>query len=523
MKSPNTMGLTALALIAFCYSSKYGGHQVESFSSIRNRHRASSVSSPISSSYSSSSSSFRFIHSSLRQRHQRFQHQPGRGRSLRATPETKSSTAFNATSSANSNDINNANTTTTTTTAEISSASIAQVERAWTLDAPTGIDTSTPIDTATTTTTTITTTATNPASFFASHVDVLGPLVTIVSVVAFLFYTLLNTGGISDSFLTMDLPQKLGVLNKISWFPGRYQEAQLVVGLVMAFSAFAQALTGFGFAVVAVGAMSGMPWLLHSELFGVITPVAATLGATVGFILLIPCAFGNSSNDEDEDNPGLEWDQILPLLIPCTVLTPLGMQLNSMVDPLLATRVLAALIMGFVGYKLVPTLTDAINGNGNGNTSDGDGGTSDGDAITDDVITSDAITTTTTAAAPSFLQSKTAAVLLGSAAGVFGGAFDVQGPPLCVYGDAKGWSPARFRNNVLAVVCLNSALVVAIDAYRGTLGDFYYCYFCLTSLPGVLLGVVAGQYASERIDPLLFKNLVLVMCLGLGVQLLTVS
>ena len=97
----------------------------------------------------------------------------------------------------------------------------------------------------------------------------------------------------------------------------------------------------------------------------------------------------------------------------------------------------------------------------------------------------------------SFLQSRTADILCGSAAGIFGGAFDVQG------------------NNVLAVVCLNSAFVVAIDFFKGDLGDFYYSYFCLTSLPGVLLGVVAGQYASKRIDPVLFKNLVLVMCLGL--------
>mmetsp|Transcript_27447 Transcript_27447/g.57539 ORF Transcript_27447/g.57539 Transcript_27447/m.57539 type:complete len:191 (-) Transcript_27447:441-1013(-) len=163
----------------------------------------------------------------------------------------------------------------------------------------------------------------------------------------------------------MDMPQKLQVLGKISWFPGRVQEAQLVVGLVMAFSAFAQALTGFGFAVVAVGAMSTMPWLLHSELFNVITPVAATLGAMVGFILLIPFAVAGSDGDNDsdgdnvnEDNPGLEWDQILPLLIPCTVLTPVGMQLNNMVDTLLATSVLAAQIVGFGVYKLVPTVTD---------------------------------------------------------------------------------------------------------------------------------------------------------------------
>lgn len=402
-------------------------------------------------------------------------------------------------------------------------SSVAQVERAWTLDASS--DSSDVLDPMDAVDGVIGNNNnddddSNNSGLLAqlTSVDVLGPLLTIGVVIVFLCSTLLNSGGISDTFLGMDLSHKLNVLSKISWFPGQYQEAQLVVGLVMAFSAFAQALTGFGFAVVAVGAMSSMPWLLHSELFSVITPVAATLGALVGFILLIPYAFSSAPKTEEE--PGLEWDEILPLLIPCTILTPLGMQLNSMVDPLLATRILAALIMGFVGYKLVPIIGDALQGDDD----DVDVDVEPDNTVVIDMATGDIdINNADADAEPSFLQSRTAAILMGSAAGIFGGAFDVQGPPLCVYGDAKGWSPARFRNNVLAVVCLNSALVVAIDYFRGDLGDFYYSYFCLTSLPGVLLGVVAGQFASERIDPVLFKNLVLVMCLGLGLQLLTVS
>jgi len=143
-----------------------------------------------------------------------------------------------------------------TTVAEISSASIARVERAWTLDSSNGIDTevnanadanadATIATTSTSTSSTSATTTIKPptaTSFFVSNVDVLGPLVTIAAVVAFLFYTLLNTGGISDSFLGMDLAQKLQVLGKISWFTGRAQKAQLVVDMVVAFSAFAQAL-----------------------------------------------------------------------------------------------------------------------------------------------------------------------------------------------------------------------------------------------------------------------------------------
>jgi len=348
-------------------------------------------------------------------------------------------------------------------------------------------------------------------------IDIIGPFVSTAVCVLFLLFTLYQANGVADNYENMDLSHKITELSKISWFPtgGTFLEAQLTVGLVMAFSAFAQALTGFGFAVVAVGALSSMPWLLHSELYDVITPVAATLGALVGFILLIPYAF--ASGPKTDESPGLEWNEILPLLIPCTVLTPLGIQLNSMVDPAVGTRVLAGLILGFVAYKLVPMAQEFIAANNNNDDAIDVGSLSSASELELEVVDANAEPETP------WLQSRSAAIVFGSLAGISGGAFDVQGPPLCVYGDAKGWSPAQFRNNVLTVVALNSALVVGIDYYQGLLHDFYYSYFCITSLPGVLLGVIIGQYASERIDPVLFKNLVLIMCLGLGLQLLTVS
>lgn len=351
---------------------------------------------------------------------------------------------------------------------------VADVERAWLLDSIEEVDKS------------------KEENSSLVEMKILGPLFTVVLLVAFLLNTLMQSEGISDNFLSMDWSHKLAALQEVSWLPDTLTEAQLSVGFVMAFSAFAQALTGFGFAVVAVGAMSSMPWLLHSELYDVITPVAATLGSLVGFMLLLPCAYAEEG--------GLEWDEILPLLLPCTILTPLGIQLSNIIDPLVGTRVLAALIMGFVAYKLLPMIQDFSSEE------------TDSSSVEED------------SSAPAFLQTKAAAYICGSAAGIFGGAFDVQGPPLCVYGDAKGWTPSQFRNNVLTVVALNSAFVVAIDYYQGVLANsFYYSYFCLTSLPGVLIGLYLGQEASKRIDPVLFKNLVLVMCLGLGVQLLLVS
>ena len=90
-----------------------------------------------------------------------------------------------------------------------------------------------------------------------------------------------------------------------------------------------------------------------------------------------------------------------------------------------------------------------------------------------------------------------------------------------MYGNVKGWEPQAFRDTVLCVVALNSILVVLVDCYMGVgVSDFYYSYFSLTSLPGVLVGTLAGQKASEQIDPALFKRITLIMCLGLGLNLL---
>ena len=74
--------------------------------------------------------------------------------------------------------------------------------------------------------------------------EVVGPLVSVLGVVLFLMYTLLESGSFGTAFQSMDLVQKFTVISKVSWLPGSSSDAQVTVAVVMAFSAFAQALTG---------------------------------------------------------------------------------------------------------------------------------------------------------------------------------------------------------------------------------------------------------------------------------------
>jgi len=128
----------------------------------------------------------------------------------------------------------------------------------------------------------------------------------------------------------------LSALGSVTAADATLGTTELVFATVMAVSAFAQALTGFGFAIISVGCLSS--WLVTSPLFALVTPIAATLGAVVGAILLLP------------DVKALDWDELIPLLLPCTLLTPGGVWLATIVNPSQVNSALGVLILAFVTF-----------------------------------------------------------------------------------------------------------------------------------------------------------------------------
>ena len=344
--------------------------------------------------------------------------------------------------------------------------------------------------------------------------NVLATALSIGATVAYLVALLLNSdvaqgtsyqGGDSlvELFRTMDL--------------GMIPDDQvLLLPVVMAVSAFAQAFTGFGFAIVSVGVLAGVPWLVDSPtLYPLVTPLVAALGAVVGTVLLLP------------NVRRLQWAEITPLLIPCTVLTPAGVWLATIAPPEVATRCLAVLILGFVAYSLANMARTAAGATAllvgeSGQTAECDASGEcplpEEDEEDEEDEADEKAEASEAPARPSSIP-QTAAYSLGAAAGVFGGAWDIQGPPLVVYGNLRGWSTTDFRDNILTVVALNSLLVVATAQVDGRLHSAYFAFGALVSLPGVLVGTWAGQQAAVRVDPALFKQIVLLMCLGLGIKL----
>jgi uncharacterized membrane protein YfcA len=102
----------------------------------------------------------------------------------------------------------------------------------------------------------------------------------------------------------------------------------------------------------------------------------------------------------------------------------------------------------------------------------------------------------------------------GFNAGVLGGAYGMNGPPLAVYGALRRWSPEQFRATLQAYFL--PAGVAGISGYW--LGGFWtpsVNHLYLVSLPGVAVAVLAGRAINARMQPhrfhsLMFSGLILI-------------
>ena len=109
--------------------------------------------------------------------------------------------------------------------------------------------------------------------------------------------------------------------------------------------------------------------------------------------------------------------------------------------------------------------------------------------------------------------------VFGFAAGVLGGAYGMNGPPLAVYGTLRRWSPVRFRATLQGYFLCASALVLLgylnAGLWTRTVSRYY-----LWSLPGLAVAVLLGRAANRRLAGPRFYRLVWGGLLLIGVVLL---
>lgn len=107
----------------------------------------------------------------------------------------------------------------------------------------------------------------------------------------------------------------------------------------------------------------------------------------------------------------------------------------------------------------------------------------------------------------------------GVIAGVLGGAYGMNGPPLVVYGALRRWDPPRFRATLQAYFLPASALGLVGYATSGLVGyevlrELAWC------VPGSVIAIVAGRALNRRLTSGAFVRWVYAGLIVVGVALL---
>jgi len=232
----------------------------------------------------------------------------------------------------------------------------------------------------------------------------------------------------------------------------------ILVGLIVFLAVFTQSLSGFGVALVA---MALLPALIGIRLA---TPLVAVIALTLETILIL------------RYRQALDVKAIWRVVLAALIGTPLGVYFLSRVDEEIALSLLGIVIAGYALYALLglkmPRLDRPI-----------------------------------------------WAYIAGLFGGLLGGAYNTSGPPVILYADCRRWSQDTFKSNLQGYFVVSSVAVVASHVFNGNLTPQVWDLFWW-STPFVLVGTVAGLSLGRWLNPVMFRRLVLVLLIVMGIRLI---
>lgn len=228
--------------------------------------------------------------------------------------------------------------------------------------------------------------------------------------------------------------------------------------LVIFLAAFTQSLTGFGSALVA---MAVLPEMLGIQ---VAAPLVALLGGTLEVLLLA------------RYHTALKLKAVWRLAAAAIIGIPLGILAVGRLDEKIVMRVLGLVLAGYGLYGLFDFKLPE-------------------------------------------LRHPAWAYLAGFLAGLLGGAYNTNGPPVILYGNCRRWQPHEFKANLQGFFALSSALVITTHAFSHHLVPLVWRDYWI-ALPGLVLGVLAGINLDRYLNPLVFRKIVLILLVVMGVRML---
>jgi len=107
----------------------------------------------------------------------------------------------------------------------------------------------------------------------------------------------------------------------------------------------------------------------------------------------------------------------------------------------------------------------------------------------------------------------------GFVAGILGGAYGMNGPPLVIYGAMRSWSAQHFRATLQAYF-LPASMLVMCGYWTAGLWTPVVTHDYLLCLPAILPAVLVGRSINRRLNSEAFSWYIYIALAGVGLTLL---
>lgn len=228
-----------------------------------------------------------------------------------------------------------------------------------------------------------------------------------------------------------------------------------VVVSIIFLSTLVRSAFGFGNALVA------MPLLVLAIGVQEATPLVALAGLVIALIMLI------------REWRELVWKDTLVLLISSLAGLPLGLLLLTAFPENVVRTILGVILIGFGFYNLLGIQLPVL----------------DNPAL---------------------------AVPFGFLAGILGGAYNANGPPVVIYGVMRGWKKEAFRASLQGFFFVSSLMIVAGHALSGFWSRQILNAFFI-SIPVVVLAIFLGEMIVKKITQENFNRVIYFFLVLMGI------
>jgi len=116
------------------------------------------------------------------------------------------------------------------------------------------------------------------------------------------------------------------------------------------------------------------------------------------------------------------------------------------------------------------------------------------------------------------LRSERLAYVFGLIAGVLGGAYNTNGPPVVVYGTLRGWSPESFRTTLQCYFLPTGGLILISHGLAGLWTPEVLRLYAY-ALPVIMLAIFLGGRVSQAVSGGQFNRIIYACLVVMGVLL----